>query len=140
MHDLLKVLGGTALALAVIAGAILYGRDTTIMVPVPEAVAEDFTRQVATRRYDRALQYIDNGSAMTLVNVRLAGEALRERAGAIDRVEGEPGRIEGNQAAASAVMTTEQAGRIRYWFRFTRRNGLWKIIDWQEHRMALRDS
>lgn len=133
MSDLLKVLSVSLLALAIVAGAVFYGDDTTVTVPPPEVVAEEFTRQVAARRYDRALTYVDRHSGITLVTVRLGGEALHRRAGAIDRVEGEPGRIDATrQATATAVLTTQRDGRVRYAFRFARVDGVWKITVWEQ--------
>jgi hypothetical protein len=80
MRDLLKVLGVTLVALGVLVAVVVFGGDTTVTVPPPEAVAEEFARQVATRRYDRALAYVDRHAGITLTTVRLAGEALHRRA------------------------------------------------------------
>jgi hypothetical protein len=132
MPDGLKVLTTTALAFAVVAVAVTYGRDTTIFVPPPEAVAEQFTRDVSAKRYDRALKYVASDSGITYVNVRLGGEELQRHAGAVASVEGEPGSIDGDRATGSAVLITERAGRMRYKFRFARRQGVWKIAEWSE--------
>jgi hypothetical protein len=131
MRHLLNVLIVTGLALGVTFMAVVLGGDSTITVPSPEAVSEQFARQIATRRYDRALQYVDDRSGITLTTVRLASDALHDRGGAVDRVEGEPGRIEGDRATASAMLLTERAGRVRYNFQLARRNGLWKIVEWE---------
>lgn len=131
MRHLLPVLIVSGLALGVTFTAVVLRGDTTVTVPSPETVGEQFARQVATRRYDRALQYVDDRSGITLITVRLAGDALQERAGALDRIEGEPGWIQGDRAAASAVLRTARAGRVRYTFRFARRNGVWKIVEWE---------
>jgi hypothetical protein len=131
MRDLLNVLIVSGLALSVTFIAVVLSGDTTVTVPSPETVSEEFARQIATRRYDRALQDVDDRSGITLTTVRVAGDALHERAGAVDRVEGEPGRIEGDRASASAVLLTERAGHVRYSFRLARKNGLWKIVEWE---------
>jgi len=130
MLDLLKVLISTAVALGIVFAVLVTGEDRTVLVPPPEAVAEQFTRQIATRRYDRATQYVDHSSGITEINIRLEGEALHARAGGIDRVEGEPGHIDGNRATASAALMTEKAGRVRYLFQLARVQRLWKIVEW----------
>lgn len=133
MSELLKVMLVTTVALGVTAAAVIYG-DTRTVVPPPESVVEQFARHVAARRYDRALQHIDDRSSITLTTVRLGGEALHERAGDIDRVEGEPGITAEDSATVSAVLTTHRGGRIRYACSLERRNGLWKIAKWEEIR------
>jgi hypothetical protein len=120
-----------AVALGAAAIAVLEG-DTKTVVPPPESVVEQFARHVAARRYDRALQHVDDRSGITLTTVRLSGEALHERAGSIDQVEGEPGPTAAENATASAALTTRQGGRIRYMCSLERRNGLWKIAEWEE--------
>jgi len=131
MNELLKMFLVTAVALGASAAGVIVGDGRTV-VPPPESVVEQFSRHVAARRYDRALQHVDDQSGITLTTVRLASDALHERAGGIDQVEGEPGIIAGDRAAAAAVLTTRRAGRIRYACRLHRRNGLWKISEWEE--------
>jgi hypothetical protein len=132
MTDVLKMVAAVVVALAVVAAIVIGGQDSTYFVPPPEAVAEDFTRAIAARRYDRAIPFVERTSGITEINARLAGEELHDRAGAIDRVDGIPGRIMGDRATASAVLTTEKAGRVQYFFRFTRADHTWKIEDWSD--------
>jgi hypothetical protein len=132
MSDVAKVLAATVVALAVVAGVVIGGQDSTYFVPPPEAVAESFTREVATRRYDRAMEFVDPTSGITAINARLGSEELHGRAGAINDVKGDPGAITGERATASAVLTTEKAGRVRYFFRMARRAHTWKIVEWSE--------
>ena len=132
MTDLMKVVAATVVALAAVAAVVIGGQDSTYFVPPPEAVAESFTREIAARRYDRATQFVDPTSGITEINVRLAGEELHGRAGAIDNVVGDPGIIEGERATASAVLITEKVGRVRYFFRFARTGHVWKIVEWSD--------
>ena len=131
MSAVFNVLIVIAVALGAAAAAVLEG-DTKTVVPPPESVVEQFARHVAARRYDRALQHVDDRSGITLTTVRLSGEALHERAGSIDQVEGEPGTMADDSATASAVLTTQRGGRIRYVCSLERRYGLWKIVEWEE--------
>jgi hypothetical protein len=130
MSDVAQVVGATLAALAVVAAVVIGGQDSTYFVPPPEAVAESFTREIASRRYDRAMEFVDPSSGITEINARLGGEALHARAGAIDEVQGDPGAITGERASASAVLITERAGRVRYAFRLARRGHTWKIVEW----------
>jgi hypothetical protein len=130
--DLVKVVAAIAVALGVVAAVVIGGQDSTYFVPPPEAVAESFTREIAARRYDRVMQFVDRTSGITEINARLGGEELHARAGAIDSVEGIPGVITGERATASAVLITEKAGRVRYFFRFSRTGHTWKIVEWAE--------
>jgi hypothetical protein len=130
MSGFAKVLVATLVALAAIAAVVIGGQDATYFVPPPEAVAESFTREIASRRYDRAMQFVDPASGITEINARLGGEELHGRAGAVDNVQGEPGTMTGGRATASAVLITENAGRIRYTFRLARRRHMWKIVEW----------
>ena len=117
--------------LAITSAAVTLGGDSTVLVPPPESVGEHFARLVASRRYDRALQQVDDMSGITLTTVRLGGDSFLEQNGAVDNVVGEPGPIRGNEAVASALLITERSGRVRFNYRLTRRRGLWKIAEWE---------
>ena len=132
MTDLLHVLGATLGALGIVGAVVFGGQDATYFVPPPEAVAESFARNIASRHYDRAVRYAHGSSGITEMAVSLAGERLHARADAIDNVVGEPGAISGNNATASAVLITEGAGRVRYGFRLVRTRHLWMIAEWFE--------
>ena len=131
MRGTLLVIAVTLAALGFTSVVVVWGRDSAVLVPPPESVAEQFVRQLATRRYDRALQYVDEDSHMSLATVRAAAEALHERVGAINVVEGRPGYIAGERASATAALLTEDAGEITEAFTMVRRNGLWKIVEWR---------
>jgi hypothetical protein len=130
VRDLLNVVVVSIVGLSVTLAAVLGG-DSTIAVPPPESVGEQFARQIAAGRYDRALQYVDERSGITLTTVRRAANALDSTAGNVHQVEGEPGRIEGERATASAVLMTERAGRVKYHYRLVRNSGVWKIVEWE---------
>jgi hypothetical protein len=130
MRDLVGVLAVGIGALGVVFAALALG-DASTTVPPPESVAEQFARQIAARRYDRALEHVDPGSGITLITLRLGGDAFHARAEGVDRVEGEPGEIQGNTASASAVLFTGNAGRVRFTHRLARRHGVWEIVTWE---------
>jgi hypothetical protein len=132
MTDLASVVGATLVTLAIVAGVVIGGHDATYFVPPPESVAESFTRHVASRRYDRAVRFIDRSSGISESEVRQRGERLHAEAGGIDQVEGEPGAINGASATASALIVTERAGRVRFRFRLVRTRYIWLIAEWTE--------
>ena len=130
MRDLALVVGAAALALAVVAGVVFGGHDTTVLVSPPENVAEDFTRKLATGRYDVALAHLEQNDSSMLPVVRTSGENLRTKAGAVDHVDGDYSAIEGETARARVIIETERAGELRWYFRLVRREGVWKIAEW----------
>ena len=70
MVDLLSLTPALLLGLAVAGAAVFGGRDTTIFVPPPESLTEQFVRQVATRRCGRAMEYVEPSSGVSLTTVR----------------------------------------------------------------------
>jgi hypothetical protein len=130
MKELLLLVGAVTIALAIAGAAVLGGHDTTVFVPPPDAVAEDFARRLATGRYDRAVRDLHDQSDASARAVRAAGEELRRRAGSISQVEGERGVTGGTRATASALVETEQAGTIEVRVSLVREHGEWRITDY----------
>jgi hypothetical protein len=131
MIDVFRIIGSAAIALAVVA-VVVAGGDTGTFVPPPEAVAEEFGRRLATRRYELALDDVEAASGISLTMVRLGGESLHARAGAIDQVTGEAGEAAADRASASVRFQTARAGTMRHRFELVRRDGLWKIEAWSD--------
>ncbi len=59
MKRLFAVLVTIALLLAVEAVAVASFHDRELFTPPPDAVAEAFTREVMTKRWDQAREYLD---------------------------------------------------------------------------------
>jgi hypothetical protein len=129
VKTLLLIAAVTAGALALVAVSVVAGRDAATLVSPPDAVVEQFVRKLATARYGVALSHLDDGSPAMRERVRKTSEVLRARAGAIDQVEGKPGTIDGDNATATAVISTERAGDITMEFRLIRHAGSWRIDD-----------
>jgi hypothetical protein len=130
MTDVLEEVLVMALALAVVAFGVGAGRDRALFVPPPEAVVEGFARQLATGRYDRALQYVNPAAGISVDSLREASDDLRLRHGPVNHVSGEAGTAQGDMASAAAVFRTQQSGEIRHEFVLAWRRGLWKILEW----------
>lgn len=131
MKDVGWLLLASGLALAVVAGVVIAGHDTTMFVPPPEAVAEEFTRKLATGRYDVALAELETNDRASIPAVRISSESLRAEAGAINQVEGESSTITGDTAIATVKIDTQDAGELRWNFQLVRRHGEWKISEWR---------
>jgi hypothetical protein len=126
MRELSALVGVSALALLLVAAVVVAGHDTTVLVSPPEAVAEQFMRKVAERRYDMALEQLETGNRGMLPVVRALGATLQERAGAIDQVEGDSSTIAGD-AATATVTVSGNRGDVKWLFDLVRRTGEWKI-------------
>jgi hypothetical protein len=129
MNALLLVAAVTAGALALVAGSVVAGHDTSTLVSPAEAVVEQFVRKLATARYDVARAHLADDSPAARDRIRAASDTLRARAGTIKQVEGKPGVIDGDRATATAVVTTARAGEISMEFRLIRRIGSWRIVE-----------
>jgi hypothetical protein len=127
MKDAALLAAVTALGLGLVAAIVVAGGDTRTFVPPPESVSENFVRSMTTGRYDRALKYVDPGAAISGNVVRREAERLRERGGAVNHVEGEPGTIRGDTATAAVVVRTERAGDLRLTFSLVRKHHEWRI-------------
>ena len=131
MKDVLSLVAAVAAAFGIVAAVVIAGDDTTLFVSPPEAVAEEFTRKLATGRYDRAVEHLEQNEPGMLPMVQTSGENLRAQAGAVNNVEGESASIEGDEATATVKITTEKAGDLEWTFELVRRDYEWKISDWR---------
>ena len=127
MRDLGALLAASALALLLVGVVVITGHDTTVFVPPPEAVVEEFTRKLAGGRYDMALEHLEQGERAMLPRLRKSGETLRARAGEINQIEGESSAITGDTATATVRISTAGGGELHWQFRLVRRDWQWKI-------------
>jgi hypothetical protein len=116
--------------LVVIAVAVGPLHDTGALVSPPEAVVEQFMRQVANGHYELAIERAADRRASRLADLRRHGERLRVLAPIIDRIDGEPGTIAGDTATASALIHVDGGADLRWRFTLARRSGLWKVTGW----------
>ncbi|MFN3651657.1 MAG: hypothetical protein ACK47B_18940 [Armatimonadota bacterium] len=131
MRSLLQVLLVTAAALGLLAGIVFGLGDRTIFVSPPEAVAEQFMRKVETERFGQALDHLESSlqQQVSEEGLRRGMEALERRHGPFSDVRGEFLSIEGDEASASAVLTTSAGGEVPLRFRLKRSQGSWEISD-----------
>jgi hypothetical protein len=118
------VLVGAAIVIGLAGGleTVVALGDRQLFVPPPESVAESFVRHLASNRYDRAhaLLTADVAARTTVTDLENVAAALRRRAGAIVRVEGEPkrARVLGDRSEATVELGLD-------WTR-----GRWRISRW----------
>ena len=121
MRDVLVV----AAIVIVLAGAletvVAFG-DRQLFVPPLESVAESFVRHLASNRYDRAhaLLTTDVAARTRLADLETIATTLRQRVGAIVKVEGEPtrARVIGDRSEVTVELGVD-------WTR-----GRWRISRW----------
>lgn len=128
MNRLLGVVGWIGAALAVAAVAVHVVEDRRTLVSPPDAVAEEFVRQVLTGRSERALPLLCEGVRPGLSRGELdaAGRKLQEELGEVANVSAEIESLSDRRAAASAVLDGARATRTLR-FRFVRERGKWMI-------------
>jgi hypothetical protein len=131
MKEIGALLLASALALTVVAGVVIAGHETTMFVPPPENVAEEFTRKLAMGRYDVAGAHLEANTPDMAAAIRRSSDALRAQAGRVSQVAGEPGAIAGDAATASVTIATRDAGELQWEFSLVRRGGEWKIREWR---------
>lgn len=118
-----------AAALALVAAAVFGLGDTRTLVPPPEAVVENFVRELETERYDRATSYLSRELQQGVGSGQLREwtTKLMERTGEVLDVRGEPGWQTAVNAEAYARLKTEREGEPALRFTLTREEGVWKV-------------
>jgi hypothetical protein len=118
-----------AAALALVAAAVFGLGDARTLVPPPEAVVENFVRELETERYEQATNYLSGElqSGVKPEQLRAWTSQLLGRTGDVLDVRGEPGWLAGERAEAYARLKTERAGEPALRFTLSREEGVWKV-------------
>ncbi len=108
MRDLLEICAILLAAFAVTAFALFVLDDTNTLTAPPESMTEGFMRQVASRRFERALPYLDDSLAAATGEDGLArfADELERRRGEIISVRGIPGETREESASSVAELET----------------------------------
>lgn len=128
MRHILAILGTAAVALAIAAVVVGVVGDRETLVPPPEAVAEEFVRQLVTRRAVQVIPLLSDRlrELVTPEQLDRAGIALEAELGEVTNVGSETEWIDGDRAAASSEPRGAR-GRTELRFEFSRENGKWTI-------------
>jgi hypothetical protein len=119
----------TAGGLAVPAAAVLRLGDGSCFTAPPEAVAEQFVRKLALARWAPARAHLTPALAARVdeAMMRAARQRFEERWSAVRAVEGQPGPRSGDQAWASALVTTARGQRVAIALPLLRQQGEWHV-------------
>lgn len=134
MKELALLAATVAAAVGIAAGAVFGLGDRALMVSPPEAVAEEFMRELATRRYDIARERLAEGARErgTADALRALFEPVRERIGPINTIDAaplsDPGR--GDTQAWSRAEVRGDRGAATFTIALSREKGLWVVSDW----------
>jgi hypothetical protein len=120
--------------LAAVAGGLLIagaaagpGRDRGVLVPAPEAAAENFLKALAEHRYSQARQHLAAGLEGTEPGELAALESALERArGPIENVQGQDASVTGEESTARAALWFP-GGQQDLHLPLRREKGLWKV-------------
>ena len=130
MKAIFAALAVFVVAMLLVAVAVFRLKDSTVLVPPPESVAEGFARALVAGRYERALPYLseDLAAEVGIEGLRTMATRLKSRTGEVINVQGEPGWMTEDRADAAATLETESAGYVRLTFPMSRHEGVWSII------------
>jgi hypothetical protein len=128
MRGVAAILAVMAVSLAVIAGAVFAGHDRSLLVSPPEVVAENFTRQITTGRFELALNLLSSGARATesAGSLKRRFAPLLRPAGAVNHVDAERLSLDAEQAGARATVRGDN-GQAGLDYGLVRERGLWKI-------------
>ena len=128
VKEILSTLGVTGAALVLIAGVVFGGHDRSTFVPAPDAVAESFAREISTRRFDLAMNYLAASTRRveTPASIGRRFDEALNRAGKVNTVGAEMNEMREDHASTHAIVEGE-GGRVVFALILVRENGLWRI-------------
>lgn len=133
MTRVLWLLGVVVAAIAIVTLVVHGFEDRGTLVPPPDAVAEEFVRQLVAGRSDRAMPLLseDLRTRVTPQTLEDYGTELEAELGEVGNVSGEAEWIQGDRAAASALLDgARRTKRLR--FVLVREHGTWTIGELDE--------
>ncbi len=110
------------------ASLVLLGDDSVFTTP-PELVVEDFMKEMALGRYERARPFLEDHVEERATAPVLQGleHRLRNRLGTILDVSGEPVWKRGRSAVAAARVESDENGTVLLRFPLRFESGVWRI-------------
>ncbi len=104
MVRVVAIAGVTALVIAAAALAVERFDDRETFTPPPDAVAEQFVRELMTKRWDRARTFLENEKSDE--ELREMQESLEERVGDPTEIEAEEVSREEDRALVSVRLSS----------------------------------
>jgi hypothetical protein len=103
------------------------GHDTGVLVPPPEAAAENFLKAMAEHRYPQARQHL--AARLETTAIRELAEvqrALEQALGPVRDVRGEDAETDGEDSRARVSIAFRDAECVCH-LQLSRERGLWKV-------------
>jgi hypothetical protein len=118
-----------ATSLALTGAVVLRGGDRATLVPPPDAVAEQFVRQLAAHRFDRAVPFLSSHVRREIDARDLAAitSLFEAQNGAITFVEGQERSRTRIQAVAEVHTKTDRRQSPALEFELMSEHGEWKV-------------
>lgn len=132
MRELGAAVATMAAALALVAAVVFGADDMALFVPPPEAVAEDFGRELASARYELAVRHLASGARhdRSAQEIEKRFEPVRRAIGALNRAEAD-GSPSGGETAFATCELQGEAGTAAVRLALRREQGLWKVESWE---------
>jgi hypothetical protein len=130
VKDLLLIGGATVVVLAIVFGVVFGLRDTTVLVPEPQAVVEQLVRQLAAGRHRHIAHLVTADARRSALPDRLSSwwTRLHDRIGSLKGVEGEAAEIHEDVARTTVRIEGDHATLSLTWL-LQREQGLWRVAD-----------
>lgn len=131
MKDIGIVAFVIAIGLAAVAAAVYAGRDRSVLIAPPEAVAESFVRELAMARYELARRYLATGVKQhtSAEDLRRSFESLGQHTGKPDQIFTETAIMTDDEARVLATLEGRQATASMY-VDLRIEKGEWKVAKW----------
>ena len=131
MKDIASVVLVIAAGLAVAAFAVYAAGDKSVLVPPPDATAENFVRELGMGRYDVVLHHLsdDVRRQVGASELRASFEPLRALTGRPDQVVTHRPATYGDHARVLTLYQGRRATAALY-VDLVRQHGMWKIATW----------
>ncbi len=132
MKEIAVGLATIAAALLLVAAAVFGARDSALFVPPPEAVAENFARELAAGRFELARRHLSSARRREQGAEDLESRfgPWKARIGKVDSVEANELSRASDRAAAICEVRGDPAS-VTLTLELVREQGLWKVDRWE---------
>ena len=139
MRELLFAIATIAAALVVVAAAVFGAHDADTLVSPPEAVAEDFGRELAMARYTLSRKYLsaEQRRQQSANDLKARFEPWRARIGKFDAAEARELSREGDRSSAACELQGDRS-TVSLSVLLVRQHGLWRVERWEAAAEATR--
>jgi hypothetical protein len=131
MSALWKAIGVVIGAFLVAGVAVYQLRDRSVLVPPPEAVAEEFGTKLTLGRYAPARSHLAESlmGRVTTDSLRAIAEGLLARSGDIIKIESAPGLATDDTARPLVTLVGERHDTLTLDVPLVWEQGTWKVAD-----------